>query len=86
MYKGEIVESIVDTHSAMNKVAQLIAAENYYIVFIEGVLLRGHSTTRIKKHDILERFGTSWKNSIIKVANSWQLLANHEARDIVSSI
>ena len=39
----------------MNRVAHLIATENYYMVFIEGVLLQGHSTIGIKKHDVLGR-------------------------------
>ena len=39
----------------MNKVAHLIATKNYYMVFIEGVLLQGHSTIGIKKHDVLGR-------------------------------
>ena len=52
MYKREIIESIADTHSAVNRVAYLIAAENYYMVFIEGVLLQGHSAIGIKKHDV----------------------------------
>ena len=56
MYKREIIESIADTHSAVNRVAYLIAAENYYMVFIEGVLLQGHSTIRIKKHDVPRRY------------------------------
>ena len=52
VYKREIIESIADTHSAVNRVAYLIAAENYYMVFIEGVLLQGHSAIGIKKHDV----------------------------------
>ena len=52
VYKREIIESIADTHSAVNRVAYLIATENYYMVFIEGVLLRGHSAIGIKKHDV----------------------------------
>ena len=55
MYKREIAETIDDTHSVANRVAYLIATENYYMVFIEGILLQGHSATRIKKHDVLER-------------------------------
>ena len=55
MYKRDIAESIADTHSAVNRVAYLIAAENYYVVFIEGILLQGHSATGIKKHDVLGR-------------------------------
>ena len=57
MYKREIAETIAHTHSAMNRVAYLIAVENYYVVFIEGVLLEGHSAIRIKKHDVPERCG-----------------------------
>ena len=52
-----MAETIARTHSAMNRVAYLLATENYYIVFIEGVLLQGHFATRIKKHDVLERCG-----------------------------
>ena len=52
-----MAETIARTHSAMNRVAYLLATENYYIVFIEGVLLQGHFSTRIKKHDVLERCG-----------------------------
>ena len=55
VYKREIAETIDDTHSVANRVAYLIATENYYMVFIEGILLQGHSATRIKKHDVLER-------------------------------
>ena len=57
MYKREIAKTIVDTHSAVNRVAYLLATENNYLVFIEGVLLQGHSATRIKKEDVLERYG-----------------------------
>ena len=57
MYKREIAKTIADTHSAVNRVAYLLATKNYYMVFIEGVLLQGHSATRIKKHDVLERCG-----------------------------
>ena len=57
MYKREIAKTIADTHSAENRVAYLLATENYYMVFIEGVLLQGNSATRIKKHDVLERCG-----------------------------
>ena len=57
MYKREIAKTIVDTHSAEHRVAYLLATENYYMIFIEGVLLQGHSATRIKKHDVLERCG-----------------------------
>ena len=67
-----MAETIARTHSAVNRVAYLLAAENYYMVFIEGVLLQGHSATGIKKHAVLGR--------------SWLLLANHEARDVASSI
>ena len=49
MYKREIVETIAHTHSVMNRVAYLIAAKNYYVVFIEGALLQGHFATGIKK-------------------------------------
>ena len=52
-----MAETIARTHSAMNRVAYLLATENYYIVFIEGVLLQGHFATRIKKHHVLERGG-----------------------------
>ena len=57
MYKREIAKTIADTHSAVNIVAYLLATENYYMVFIEGVLLQGYSATRIKKHDVPERCG-----------------------------
>ena len=57
MYKREIAKTIANTHSAVNRVAYLLATENYYMVFIEGVLLQGHSATRIKKYDVLERCG-----------------------------
>ena len=70
----------------MNRVAHLIAIENYYVVFIEGVLLQGHFATWIKKHDVLEDVGTSWENSILEAIDSWLLLANHEVRDIANSI
>ena len=70
----------------MNKVAYLIVAENYYMVFIEGVLLQGLSAARIKKHDVPRRCGTSWENSILEATDSWLFLANHEARDIENSI
>ena len=53
----EIVETIAHTHSTVNRVAYLIVAENYYVVFTEGVLLQEHSATRIKKHDVTERCG-----------------------------
>ena len=49
MYKREIAKTIANTHSAMNKVAYLLATENYYMVFIEGVLLQGHSASGTKK-------------------------------------
>ena len=52
-----MAETIARTHSAVNRVAYLLATENYYIVFIEGVLLQGHFATRIKNHDVLERCG-----------------------------
>ena len=52
-----MAETIANTHSTMNRVAYLLATENYYMVFIEGVLLQGHSATRIKKHDVPERCG-----------------------------
>ena len=52
-----MAETIAHTHSAVNRVAYLIAAENYYMVFTEGVLLQGHSTTGIKKHAVSERCG-----------------------------
>ena len=57
VYKREIAIAIADTHSTLNRVAYLLATENYYMVFIEGVLLQGHSAIRIKKHDVLERCG-----------------------------
>ena len=57
MYKREIAKTIADTHSAVNRVTYLLTIENYYMVFIEGVLLQGHSATRIKKHDVLEICG-----------------------------
>ena len=57
MYKREIAKTIADTHSAVNIVAYLLATENYYMVFIGGVLLQGYSATRIKKHDVPERCG-----------------------------
>ena len=57
MYKREIAKTIADTHSAVNRVAYLLATENYYMVFIEDVLLQGHSATRIKKHDVPKRYG-----------------------------
>ena len=52
-----MAETIAHTHSAVNRVAYLIAVENYFVVFIKGVLLQRHSATRIKKHDVLERCG-----------------------------
>ena len=52
-----MAEKIALTHSTVNRVAYLLATENYYMVFIEGVLPQGHSATRIKKHDVLERCG-----------------------------
>ena len=52
-----MAETIANTHSTMNRVAYLLATENYYMVFIEGVLLQGYSATRIKKHDVPERCG-----------------------------
>ena len=52
-----MVETIARTHSAVNRVAYLIAVENYFVVFIKGVLLQRHSATRIKKHDAPERCG-----------------------------
>ena len=52
-----MAETIALAHSAMNRVSYLLAIENYYMVFIEGVLLQGHSATRIKKHDVPERCG-----------------------------
>jgi len=52
MYKRDIAESIADTHSVVNRVAHHIAAENYYMVFIEDVLLQGHSAIGTKKHDV----------------------------------
>ena len=55
MFKMEIVETIAHTHSTVNRVAYLIVAENYYVVFIESILLQGHSATGIKKHDVLGR-------------------------------
>ena len=67
-----MAETIACTHSVVNRVAYLLAAKNYYMVFIEGVLLQGHSATGIKKHAVPGR--------------SWLLLANHEARDVASSI
>ena len=57
MYKREIARTIANTHSTVNRVAYLIVAENYYVVFTEGVLLQEHSATRIKKHDVIERCG-----------------------------
>ena len=57
MFKMEIVETIAHTHSTVNRVAYLIVAENYYVVFTKGVLLQEHSATRIKKHDVTERCG-----------------------------
>ena len=57
MYKREIAKTIADTHSAVNIVAYLLATENYYMVFIGGVLLQRYSATRIKKHDVPERCG-----------------------------
>ena len=57
MYKREIAKTIADTHSAVNIVAYLLATENYYMVFIGGVLLQGYPATRIKKHDVPERCG-----------------------------
>ena len=57
MYKREITRTIAESDSTVNRVTCLIAVENYYIVFIEGVLLQGHFATRIKKHDVLERCG-----------------------------
>ena len=62
----------------MNRVAYLIAAENYFVVFIKGVLLQRHSATRIKKHDVPERCGYVMENSILEaskrimVVSSWQ--------------
>ena len=53
----EMAETIAHTHSAVNRVAYLIAAENYFVVFIKGVLLQRHSATRIKKHNVPERYG-----------------------------
>ena len=49
MYKREMAKTTARTHSDVNRVAYLLAAKNYYMVFIEGVLLQGHSATRIKK-------------------------------------
>ena len=53
----EMAETIAYTDSVVNRVAYLIVAENYYVVFIKGVLLQGHSATRIKKHDVPKRCG-----------------------------
>ena len=86
MYKKEIAKTITDTHSAVNRVAYLIAAENYYVVFIEGILLQGHSATGTMKHDVLGRCWYVMRNSTLEAADSWLSLANHEARDIASSI
>ena len=52
-----MVETIARTLSVVNRVTYLLATENYYIFFIEGVMLQGHFATRIKKHDVLERCG-----------------------------
>ena len=52
-----MVETIAHTHSTVNRVDYLIVVENYYVVFIEGILLQGHFASRIKKHDVLERCG-----------------------------
>ena len=56
MYKGgnsnKKKKTIADTHSAVNRVAYLLATENYYMVFIEGVLLQRHSASGTKKHDV----------------------------------
>nr|POF25912.1 hypothetical protein CFP56_37915 [Quercus suber] len=79
-------ETIAHSHPAVNRVACLIATENYYVVFIEGVLLQGHSATRIKKHDVPGRCWHVMGNSILEAADFWLLLANHEARDVASSI
>ena len=86
MYKREIAETIADSHPAVNRVACLITAEIYYVVFIEGVLLQGHSATRIKKHAVPGRYWHVMGNSILEAADFWLLLANYEARDVASSI
>ena len=52
VYKREKAKSIANTHSTMNRVAHLIVGENYYMAFIEGVLLQGHFAIGIKKHDV----------------------------------
>ena len=52
VHKRKKVETIAKTHSKVNRVAYLIAAEKYYVVFIEGALLQGPSATGIKKHDV----------------------------------
>ena len=73
-----MAEKIALTHSTVNRVAYLLATENYYMVFIEGVLPQGHSATRIKKHDVPERCGYVMENSILEaskrimVVSSWQ--------------
>ena len=55
VYKREIAESVADTHYVVNRVAHLIVAESYYMVFIEGILLQGHSSIGTKKHDVPRR-------------------------------
>ena len=52
VYKREIAESVANTHYVVNRVAHLIAAESYHMVFIEGILLQGHSAIGTKKHDV----------------------------------
>ena len=58
MYKGgnskkkKKKKTIADTYSTVNRVAYLLATENYYMVFIEGVLLQRHSASGTKKHDV----------------------------------
>ena len=81
-----MAETIAHTHSTVNRVAYLFAAENYYIVFIEGVLLQGHSATGIKKHAVPGRCWYVIGIFYIRSLWSWLLLANHEVRDIASSI
>lgn len=50
-----LLACVQEGNSRNNRVAYLVAAENYYVVFIEGVLLQGHSATGIRKHDVLGR-------------------------------
>ena len=81
-----MVETIACTHSAVNRVAYLLATKNYYMVFIEGVLLQGHSATEIKKHVVPGRCWYVTRIFYIRSLYSWLLLANHEARNVASSI